>query len=117
MEYFKLSEFDCKETGENKMNVDFLNRLDLLRGVYDRPLVVSSGYRSPNHSVEKKKTKPGYHAKGVACDFKVTNSADRFRLLKAAYGLGFTGIASGHLFVHIDDRGILEGATPMSWVY
>jgi hypothetical protein len=31
MKYFKLSDFDCQETGENEMNEDFLIKLDELR--------------------------------------------------------------------------------------
>jgi hypothetical protein len=31
--YFKLTDFDCQETGENEMDVEFIKALDHLRGL------------------------------------------------------------------------------------
>ena len=55
IKYFKLSDFDCQETGENEMDIKFIHKLDELRGLCGFPFYVSSGYRSPNHSIEKAK--------------------------------------------------------------
>jgi hypothetical protein len=62
MKYFKLSDFDCQETGENEMNEDFLIKLDDLRHECGFPFIVTSGYRSPQHSIEKRKVKAGTHS-------------------------------------------------------
>ena len=35
VKYFKLEEFDCQETGENKMDPDFLEKLDELRHAHE----------------------------------------------------------------------------------
>ena len=71
MKYFKLSEFNCKETGENNMQPDFLKKIDKLREACGFPFIINSGYRSPRHSIEAKKPKPGTHAQGIAADIRV----------------------------------------------
>ena len=113
MKYFKLSEFDCKETGENNMQPEFLKKIDELREACGFPFVVNSGYRSPRHSIEAKKSKPGTHAQGIAADIRVQGGHQAYVLQKNAYALGFTGIALGNGFVHVD----LRNTTPVSWRY
>ncbi len=113
MKYFKLSEFDCQETGENKMNSEFLIKLDLLRKACGFPLVVTSGYRSPSHSIEAKKFKPGTHAEGIAADLKAVDGWHKRRIVEEAIALGFNGIGIAKSFVHVDDR----KTAPVIWQY
>jgi len=51
--YFKLEDFNCQETGENSMNEDFIHALDQLRAACGFPFIITSGFRSESHSVEK----------------------------------------------------------------
>ena len=44
---------------------DFLQKLDALREVCGFPFIITSGYRSPNHSIEAAKAKPGTHSHRV----------------------------------------------------
>ena len=113
MKYFKLSEFDCKETGENKMDKEFLQRLDKLRGRCKFAFNITSGYRSPNHSIEKAKKKPGTHAQGIAADIKVNSGAEKYIIIEHALELGFTGIGIAKNFIHVDTR----NTTPVIWTY
>ena len=53
--YFKLSDFDCQETGENEMDFDFIMELDELRESCGFPFIITSGYRANSHSLEVKK--------------------------------------------------------------
>ena len=107
---FSKWEFDCKETGENVMQPHFLERLQALRTGYGKPMRITSGYRSPGHSIEARKAKPGYHAKGIACDIGC-HSQEAYDIARIAFSLGFTGIrisqAEGKArFVHLDLRPI-----------
>lgn len=102
--YFDISEFDCKETGENEMDPNFVKDLDTLRSRCEFPFVVTSGYRSPNHSIEKAKKKPGMHSTGRAVDIAVNNGAQRYKLVKEAMSMGFTGIGIYKSHVHLDQR-------------
>ncbi|ADM26710.1 peptidase [Pseudoalteromonas phage HS1] len=113
MRYFKLSEFDCKETGENKMSKEFLNKLDDLRHYCGFSFVVNSGYRSTSHSAEKHKSKGGTHTQGIAADIRVSNGVQRIEIVSKAIELGFTGIGVAKGFVHVDIR----NDTPVMWTY
>jgi uncharacterized protein YcbK (DUF882 family) len=111
--YFSISEFDCQETGENNMNPKFLEKLDALRHYCGLPFIITSGYRSPSHSLEAIKEIPGTHAQGIAADIKITNSAHRYSLIKAALEHGFTGIGVAGNFIHLDIR----ATVPVIWTY
>ena len=113
LQYFDISEFDCQETGENKMDKEFLKLLDALRFVCGFPFKITSGYRSPRHSIEAAKTTPGQHAKGIAADIAVSGGHQRHILVREALKMGFTGIGVAKGFIHVDTR----ETTPVLWVY
>lgn len=103
---FSKSEFDCKETGENEMQAEFMGKLQALRVRYGKPMRITSGYRSARHSIEARKAEPGTHAQGIACDIGV-HGADALLLVKLALDMGFTGIgvsqkSGGSRFIHLD---------------
>jgi uncharacterized protein YcbK (DUF882 family) len=111
--YFKYEDFDCQETGENRMDENFIHKLDELREACGFPFIITSGYRSPSHSLETRKKKAGQHTKGVAADIRITNGIDRFKIARLAFELGFTGIGIAKTFVHVDMR----RTEPMMWSY
>ena len=113
MKYFDITEFDCQETGENEMNEQFLEMLDVLRENCGFPFVITSGYRSIEHSIEQRKTKGGTHTQGIASDIKITDSKKRMIIVTEALRLGFTGIGIADTFIHVDIR----ETTPVMWTY
>lgn len=115
--YFNIKDFDCQETGENKMSEDFIHRLDKLREACGFPFIITSGYRSPSHSIEARKEKPGTHAQGIAADIKASSGAQRYEIIKQAFALGFSGVGVARTFIHVDDRAIHDGKTPVVWSY
>lgn len=118
MKYFRLDEFNCKHTGKNKMNYEFLSLIDELRGKCGFPFVVTSGYRDASHPDEVKKDSPGFHNKGVAVDISINNSVERHKILKEAYSMGFHGIGIADGFIHIDARELLkEEEYEVTWTY
>ena len=66
--YFSIDEFDCQETGCNRMDNQFIHSLDELREACGFSFTITSGYRDPSHSIEAKKSKPGTHAQGIAAE-------------------------------------------------
>jgi len=106
--YFTKAEFDCKETGRNQMQPEFMDKLLLLRQHVNFPFIITSGYRDITHSVERNKDKPGYHTKGIAVDIAV--QADRaWTLVSAAMLMGFYGVGVSQRkgiprFIHLDTR-------------
>ena len=120
---FAFNELACSETGECEMDAVTMNRLQRLRDHFGDPMVITSGYRSPAHSIEVAKSSgPGAHAKGRAVDIACAG-ADAYDILNEAFALGFTGIGvkqSGeHRFLHLDDLGPGEHSVPRPsiWSY
>jgi len=111
--YFKITDFDCQETGENQMSEAFIHRLDELREACGFPFYITSGYRSKDHSIEKAKSKPGMHATGLAADIAVQGGVQRRLLAEKALELGFGGVGVAKGFVHVDIR----DTTPVLWCY
>jgi uncharacterized protein YcbK (DUF882 family) len=103
--HFKKEEFDCKHTGENQMQHEFMLKLVTLRLRYAKPLRVTSGYRDVTHPAEARKSISGAHSHGVAVDLAV-QGADAYRVLELATTLGFTGIGvqqkGDGRFIHLD---------------
>ncbi len=111
--YFKIEDFNCQETGDNEMDEDFILMLDELRGVCGFPFIITSGYRSVEHSIEKAKANPGQHCYGIAADIQVNGGNQRIQIVKNALEFGFTGIGVAKGFIHVDIR----ESTPMMWCY
>jgi zinc D-Ala-D-Ala carboxypeptidase len=99
MKYFEESEF----SEFDKMDPSLLIMLDNLREEYGYPIKLTSTYRSPDHPIEAKKSKPGEHAYGAAVDIACVGGEATFKLVKAAIEVGFTriGISRKNNFVHV----------------
>lgn len=117
-----MSEFDCQHCRANKMDLVFLEQLDELRHMYGKPLVVTSGYRCPEHNAKVSSTGlTGPHTTGRAADLRV-DRAEALHLLKLALALGFTGIGvnqkGGGRFLHVDNLPNAPGQPrPTLWSY
>lgn len=114
IEYFDISEFDCSETGQNRMEPEFLERIDELRRRCGFPFVINSGYRAPEHSIERVKLSPGFHSQGIAADVRVRGGWERGKIIEEAVHLGFKGIGVAEKFVHVDLR---DSEDLIVWVY
>lgn len=99
--HFEKHEFNCKETGENNMQHEFMFVLETIRNLYGKPMQVTSGYRSPKHSIEAKKQKPGEHTTGMAADILIPSFADRFRMLQILFDLKIPRIGIGKTYIHM----------------
>jgi len=99
MKYFEESEF----SEFDKMDPVLLAMLDDLREGYGYPIKLTSTYRSPDHPIEARKSKPGEHAHGAAVDIACVGGEATFKLVKAAIEVGFTriGISRKNNFVHV----------------
>ena len=119
---FSFAELACQATGECRMDPLTMDKLQMLRSQYGQPIVVSSGYRSPDHSIEAAKEQPGTHAKGRAIDIACAG-VDAYEVLTEALIVGFTGIGVSQQgaarFLHLDDLGPGEHSVPRPsiWSY
>ncbi|MGB2065748.1 MAG: D-Ala-D-Ala carboxypeptidase family metallohydrolase [Marinomonas gallaica] len=120
---FSRKEMQCKETGECRMIPSFMDRLQKLRLEFNKPMVISSGYRSRQHSIELNKKRIGTHAMGCAVDV-VCSGSDALRLIELALQHGFTGIGVkqhsdiNKRFIHLDDApNATHRPRPWLWSY
>ena len=115
--YFTKVEFDCKHTGKNEMQPEFMAKLQLLREKYGRPMIVTSGYRHWTHPVEARKGHTtGEHTRGTCADIACTSGAERYKIIQLALELGFPRIGIAKNFIHLG----IGGAglpSPTIWDY
>lgn len=125
MIYFQNSEFDQKGLPGSgaKMKNEFIVYLNELRRRCGFPLVVSSGYRSPEYNASVSTTGDnGPHTTGKAVDFAVSRE-QAYIVLREAFAMGvFTGIGIKQhgegRFIHLDILTAAEGyPRPMIWSY
>ena len=116
--HFSARELASPDTGEHRMNEQFMERLEAMRVELGFQLLVTSAYRSPEHNA-KVGGKPGSaHQIGRAVDISIGYER-AFRLVAAAIAHGFTGIGVSQKgrsrFIHLDD---MEGDNrPRIWSY
>jgi uncharacterized protein YcbK (DUF882 family) len=115
--YFTKAEFDCKHTGKNEMQPEFMAKLQLLREKYGKPIIITSGYRHWTHPVEARKGHTtGEHTRGTCCDIACTSGADRYQIVQLALQLSFPRIGIAKNFIHLG----IGGAglpSPTIWDY
>lgn len=110
IKHFRPEEFRCSHCGAEHMQKDTMIRLDMLRERLGVPLIITSGYRCPEHPIEAKKVatggKPGVHSTGHAADIACRGEL-AYRILSVAPSLGFIRIGvnqkGSSRFLHLDD--------------
>lgn len=103
---FSPQEMACRGTGKLMIDPKAMDKLQALRDLLGRPLIVNSAYRSPEHNKAVGGAKNSFHMKANAYDVRMDNH-DPAEYIDAAIAVGFTGIGTypKQNFVHVDDRG------------
>ena len=117
---FTEDEMRCKGSGESGIDEAFMDRLQGVRIEYDRPITITSGYRSPDYNAQVSGTgRTGPHTTGKACDISIRGE-DCHRLLTIALSHGVTGIGlkqkGNGRFMHLDDLPVAPNR-PRPWVW
>ena len=101
------------------LSKELLCRIQLLEDVLGYQLIITSGYRAPEHPLEARKPNgPGVHSEGIAVDVAVIGGTAVLEFVKAAVStyVGFEriGISRKKNFIHLD----VSKTRPKSiWVY
>lgn len=70
--HFKVKEFACKDGSPVVFIDDYLYTiLDILRHTLGKPVIITSGYRTPEHNAKVGGAKYSYHMRGMAADIRV----------------------------------------------
>lgn len=106
-EHFKVKEFAQKDFRCDKVIVDteLIDVLEDIRAHFNKPVIVTSGYRTPEYNAKIGGVKNSQHTKGTAADIKVSEVPARWiqKYLKDKYPDKY-GIGSYSTFTHIDIR-------------
>jgi len=123
MEYFEYSEFDQKGlpgSGEEFMDIWFLEKLNILRGKCGFPIIITSGYRSPEYNADVSSTGlTGPHTTGKAADIAVDRGNAYCLLSHAMNRFGGIGInqKGDDRFIHLDDLTAEEAKAPRPTIW
>lgn len=106
-EHFKVREFAQKDFRCDKVIVDteLIDVLEEIRAHFNKPVIVTSGYRTPEYNKKIGGVKNSQHTKGTAADIKVSGipAKEVQKYLKNKYPDKY-GIGSYLNFTHIDVR-------------
>ena len=86
----------------------------MIRDLVDRPMVVTSGGRCPNHPNEVHRTVPADHQKCQGIDIAVNGGVERGELVLQGLVVGFNAIGIAKGFVHLGYR---DGEQLVVWEY
>ena len=118
---FTFEELKCRGTGLCDMDPAFLEKLQLIRDEFGKPMYPSSGYRHPDHNEKVSTTgRHGPHTTGHAVDIAISGR-DAIRLMAIAQKHGMTGIGVSQKgphdkrFLHLDD--LTGDNRPWIWSY
>jgi zinc D-Ala-D-Ala carboxypeptidase len=102
---FSPAEMACRGTGKLMIDERSMDMLQDLRTRLDRPMIVNSAYRSPEHNKAVGGAKGSYHMKGQAFDVRMDNQ-DPQHYMDTAQRVGFMGIGqyADNGFTHVDTR-------------
>lgn len=106
--YFKPQEFRCKDGSVHPVYAggvrdDLLLILDEIRERFGKPVIVNSGYRSPEHNARVGGVPNSFHIQGMAADIRPEDLKDLPKLYAIANEVNSTGgVGKYKTFVHVD---------------
>ncbi len=115
--YFELSEFNSKDAPGSGvyMRASTLLKADATRENYGQPLVISSGYRTPERNKAVGGVKNSSHLLGFAIDWKAISDDNLIKFLDAAWEAGFRRFGIMATAIHTDDDP--TKTSPALWTY
>lgn len=106
---FVISEFACRD-GSKEIMIDYklVDLLQKLRDSLNKPVVVTSGYRSAAYNKRCGGIATSHHLTGKAADIKISGMTP-LQVALAADKIGFLGIGVYPTFTHVDVGGSVSG--------
>ena len=104
--HFKVREFACKD-GSQAVFIDthLVAILDILRNKIGKPVIITSGYRTPEWNAKCDGAKYSYHMRGMAADIRVNEMTPK-QVASILNGIipNECGIIVYSGWIHIDTR-------------
>ena len=103
-EHFKLLEFESPDTQEVKVDQKLIEKLGKLRKRIGQPLIINSGYRTPEHNKAIGGADGSLHKAGKAADIAKVKGLSVDEMTVLAQKAGFYGIGKYDWGIHVDVR-------------
>ena len=108
--HFSKYEFKCRDGSEHPIDCGLLAMLEAIRCHFDKPVNITSGYRSPNYNAAVGGALNSQHLYGTAADFQVSGVPieqvhDWADAMFPVSGLGLYKRSGTWGWIHIDNRG------------
>lgn len=115
LKYFTPEEFQrcIPPCHDYDMSERFMSRLDRMRAIYGKPMVLNSAYRSPEWELSHGRAGTSTHCEGHAVDVRCAPE-DRLQMLTAAFMAGFRRIGIAETYLHLDDS---VDRVQTTWLY
>ena len=104
--HFTVREFACSD-GSDEIRIDpkLVDYLEKIRAHFDKPVRITSGYRSPTYNAKVGGVKNSYHLKGMAADIVIDGvKSKEVAQYAETIGCGGIGWYEARNFTHIDTR-------------
>ena len=112
---FSREEFACKCCGANEIQDELIDRLQVVRGMYGKPMRINSGHRCSKSNAAAGSSSTSSHLIGEAADIGCTNSNARGSLV-GFLRTKFKRMGIHKQFIHVDISDDTKAA-PVLWVY
>lgn len=109
--------FFCPHCHAEGIKQGLVDKLNVARGLYGKPMRVSSGIRCPVHNAAVGGVQSSAHVDGNAADIFCYDGFDRFKMIKAFYDAGFIRVGISESFIHVDISTKPEHPQSFTWVY
>jgi len=112
---FSREEFACNCCGANDIKDELIDRLQIVREMYGKPMRINSGHRCEQANRAAGSRSTSSHVIGEAADIGCTNSSERDKLV-GYLRTQFQRMGIHKQFIHVDISDIKK-ASPVLWVY
>lgn len=110
---FSFEELRCKGSGDLRFHYETLDKLQALRNLIQRPIIVNSYYRSVAYNTQVRGVPHSQHLSGKAVDTSTWPTLrGQIELVHAAGLVGFRGIGIYQSFTHLDTAGVRMWVDP-----
>ena len=114
--HFTEKEFSCNcGCGRNEIKGELIDRLEIVRQMYGKPMRINSGYRCKKSNGNAGSSSTSSHLIGEAADIGCTNSKDRDELV-GYLRTQFHRMGIHKQFIHVDISDDKK-SSPVLWVY
>ena len=110
---FSFREFSCPCCGKQDISIELVDKLQQVRNMLGKSMVITSGYRCPTYNATMSKSTSS-HIKGLAADIACTDAGERDELV-GFLRTKFTRYGVKKDCIHVDiDK---DKRSPAFWTY